>query len=89
MDEGRCAKLVKMAMDLGPLGGAIVVDEGYSDEEIRVADATVKRERGDRFAVVRGRIVMTGIDALEVYTPDQLRAAPRFTTRLSTLRRST
>jgi hypothetical protein len=57
--EERCAQLIRMGMNLGQLGGMVIVDEGYSDDEIRVANDTVKRAKGDRFGVSRGKIRMT------------------------------
>jgi hypothetical protein len=57
--EERCAALIRMGMNLGNLGGMVLVDEGYSDDEIRVANETVKRAKGDKFSVSRGKITMT------------------------------
>jgi hypothetical protein len=58
VNEANCARLIKMGMGLGDLGGAVLVDEGYTDEEIAVANETVQRAKGGRFSVQRGTITI-------------------------------
>lgn len=59
VNEERCARLIAMASHLGPLGGCVVVDDGYEDDEIRVANETARRASDGKVGVVRGRITMT------------------------------
>lgn len=59
-DESKCADLIRAGQKLGGLGGARLVgpDEDYTDAEIRVANETIRRMRGDRYLITRGLITM-------------------------------
>ena len=63
-DEAACWYLIRLAQQLGGLGGCVVAHpDEYSSEEVRIAHETIQRLRGDRYAVVRGTITTLKISS--------------------------